>query len=284
MIDCVVSYHGHPLSCGVTKFNVQLAQKLGVPHVVGIGEVLRDGYPLLSIKWSEIGERDQKAFRFWCATNRYQLLWHDEGDAGLSAGADSLQHASVLGCPSTIRGNASRGAIDVLTFGMAHKLNEPHFRRLKTLLDLTGQPYTLSWSSAIHAGDRWEDRLDESTALMREIFGPHLRVMGFLADDAIARLLEYVSHVAVFYDPAARANHTTLWAALESGVVTITNLDQDSPAELRHDTSVYDLNRLTEFPMYADRHRIVRAGGRLAAAAYSWERLITHLQPSEIGA
>jgi hypothetical protein len=283
VIDCVYSYHGHPLSCGVTKFNVQLAQKLGVPHVVGLAD-LDAKYPLLSIKWSEISPRDQKGLRFWCATNRYQLLWHDEGDAGLSAAADSLQHASVLGCPATIQGDATRGTIDVLTFGMAHKVNEPHLRRLKGLLDQTGQSYTISLSSAIHAGDAWEARLDASTALFRDIFGSHLRVMGFLADDAIARLLEHVTHVAVFYDPAARANHTTLWAALEAGVPTITNLDQDSPAELKHEVSVYDLNALREFPMFADRHRVVRAGGVAAASRYSWDRLLGYLHLSEVGA
>lgn len=283
MIDCVYSYHGHPLSCGVTKFNVQLASKLCVPHTTDLLQA--DGHaPLLSLKWSEIGDSARESLRRWCAFNKYRVLWHDEGDAGISAAAEDVQYATVLGCPATIHGNATRGTIDVLTFGMAHKLNRPHFWKLATLLEASGYAYTVSWSSAIHAGDSWEERLRESTLRMREIFGEHLRVMGFLADDALARLFDHVTHCAIFYEPAARANHTTLWAALEAAVPTITNLDAQSPKELQHNVSCYDLTQLTEFPVYADRHRIVRAGGVTAAQAYSWDRVINALQPSEIGA
>lgn len=284
MIDAVGSYHAHPLSCGVTKFNAQLAARLRLPHLTDLSWMKRTCYPVLSLKWSEITPEAQKAIRAWCAFNRYRVLWHDDGDAGVSAGADDVQYASVLGCPATIDGNATRGTIDVLTFGMAHKQNASSLARVKTLLDATGQSYTVSVSSAIHAGDAWEARMDESARLMRELFGDHLRVMGFLADDAIARLLRQVTHVALFYEPAARANHTTLWAALAAGVPTITNLDRHSPSVLQHNVSVYNLAQLEEFPTEAARHREVRHGGTQAAAQYSWDRLLAVLQPSEVGA
>lgn len=284
MIDAVCSYHGHPLSCGVTKFNAQLAEKLGVPHVTELRWTRGQCYPLLSLKWSEISPDGQRAIRSWCAFNRFRVLWHDEGDAGISAGADDVQYASHLGCPPTIRGDATRGTIDVLTFGMAHKQNASHLARLQTLLQATDVPYTVSVSSAVHVGDAWEARLEDSTALYREMFGSHLRVMGFLADDAIARLFQAVTHVAVFYEPAARANHTTLWASLAAGVPTITNLDRQSPVELQHHVSVYNLAQLEEFPTEAARHREVRYGGTQAAARYSWDRVLAVLQPSGVGA
>jgi hypothetical protein len=83
--------------------------------------------------------------------------------------------------------------------------------------------------------------------------------------------------VALFYDPAVRANNTTLWAALDAGTPVITNLDAQSPPELIHHRSVFDLAQVTEWPE-ANHLREVRHGGRKAAEVYSWDRLIEKLQ------
>ena len=83
--------------------------------------------------------------------------------------------------------------------------------------------------------------------------------------------------IALFYEPAVRANNTTLWAALEAGTPVITNLEADSPKELIHNRSVFDLAQLTQWPD-ASECREVRHGGREAAKVYSWDRLISALQ------
>ena len=63
MIDAVLSYHANPNTCGVTKFNIQLAEKLGVPHDVIAPSAPQRRYPLLSVKWNEIlGPHDGVSF------------------------------------------------------------------------------------------------------------------------------------------------------------------------------------------------------------------------------
>ena len=66
---------------------------------------------------------------------------------------------------------------------------------------------------------------------MRSVFGPHLRVLGFLGDDALARVLVEVDAVACYFTPALRANNTSYWAAVDAGKTIYTNRDEHSPKE-----------------------------------------------------
>ncbi len=272
MIDAVLSYHANPETCGVTKFNMQLAEKLGVPHyalALRGPELASVRHPLLSLKASEMDE----SLNMRCS---YDLLWHDEGIPSLSSGAARVQFAKDTGCPATIRGNASRKGIALLSFGMAHKFNLPHFEKLKALLDTTPN-YTVSVSSAIHEGSPWDQTTATHTAMLRELFGDHLRWLGFLADDALAREIREAHTIALFYQPAARANNTTLWAAMEAGTPVITNLDEHSPKELQHHVSVFDIAQMTEWPEYDGMRQDIRAGARKAVDAYSWDKLLEKL-------
>jgi len=296
MIDAVLSYHTNPYTCGVAKFNAQLAEKLGVPFLQLAATHRR--HPLLSVKFAELLDNGASGIHTpWPA---FDLFAHDVPPRGVEAfdrivrraqtvyAADPVIAADLRAlygrsvedahCPGLSEGNPSRGTIDVLTFGMSHKRQWSSFLRLKHLLDGCGYAYTLSVSTGVHEGNPWDVAMDDSVRRLREIYGSHLRVLGFLADDALARILAQVTHVALFYDPAVRANNTTIWTALQSGVPTITNLDAHSPKELQHHTSVYDLAQLIEFPTEAARHRVVRMGGKHAAHAYSWDALLSKLQ------
>lgn len=274
MIDAVLSYHDNPATCGVTKFNIQLAKHLGVEHSRLI-DWCGLGRPLLSLKASEL--LDDLAVALSSYPKSFDVLWHDEGLPAISAKADRVFYASEIGCPSTLQGNASRPGLTVLSFGMAHKFQQASFERLKTLLDRRDQPYTVCVSSAVHEGHPWDVTTAENERLMRTVFGDHLRFLGFLADDALAREIRDAHMIALFYEPAVRANNTTLWAALEAGTPVITNLDANSPVELVHGRSVFDLAQLTEWPD-APICREVRAGGREAAKVYSWDRVLAMLQ------
>jgi hypothetical protein len=279
VIDAVLSYHANPNTCGVTKFNIQLAEKLGVPHDVIAPSAPQRRYPLLSVKWNEIlGPHDGVSFDL-NASYGFDLLLHDRSikeDCGLIRAARRVFYADEIGCPSTLRGDATRKGLTILSFGMAHKFQAPLFAKLKALLDDRGQDYTICVSSAIHEGSPWDATTKAHTDQLREVFGDHLRWLGFLADDALAREIREAHMIALFYDPAVRANNTTLWAALEAGTPVITNLDAQSPPELVHDVSVFDLAQLTDWPE-AHQLREVRHGGTQAASVYSWDRLVLRL-------
>ena len=58
-MDCVLSYHMNPLTCGVAKFNLKLARQLGVSmHQVLDPIVTTYRAPVLSMKMSEFGRAD----------------------------------------------------------------------------------------------------------------------------------------------------------------------------------------------------------------------------------
>lgn len=256
MIDAVLTYHTHPLTCGVAKFNAQLARRLGVP-CLPLTRWPDTRYPLVSIKPSEV---NAAWFWNWSVRRPYVLFLHEWVDAvtPLVCGAESILAANgviadhvrphradvvTAWCPSTIEGTPHRGTYRVLTFGMAHKLALPHFEALKTQLETEHPDYTVSLSTAVHEGSPWDEALQESTAAMRAIFGDRLRVLGFLADDALARELQECDAVAVYYDPAVRANNTTVWAALEAGKRVYTNTDDQSPPL---DAAAHSWDRLVE--------------------------------------
>jgi len=220
MIDAVLSYHMNPAACGVCKFNVQLAERLGVPCApLGLGHLYQS--PLTSIKTSELGEHWQTRI-----PKRGLLLLHDRPE---TVPLRQILYADEIGCPATIQGNATRGRYRVLTFGMAHKRILHHYVALKSFLDEKHGDYTLEMSTAIHEGTPWDEGLAESTRAMRAIFGDKLRVLGFLGDDAIAKELQDCDAVAVYFDPAFRPNNTSGWAVIEAGKVLYTNRDEHSP-------------------------------------------------------
>jgi hypothetical protein len=229
VIDAVLSYHMNPQTCGVAKFNHELAKRLGVPCLPLTAMYLRPRHPLISIKPSEISP--QATIR---SGGYFDLLLHDrklKPECALIRDASRVFYADEIGCPSTINGNPTRGKYRVLVFGMAHKLNIPHFEALKARLDIEHQDYTIELSTAVHEGHNWAEAFRESERAMRGIFGGHLRVLGFLGDDALARLLGEVHAVAAYYVPALRANNTTYWAAVDAGKTIYTNRDEFSPQE-----------------------------------------------------
>lgn len=281
MNDAVLTQHTNPATCGVCKFNVRLARTLGIPCLPLTATSKR---PLVSVKFSE---RPDVSSSDW---HHYDVFLHDlpEGPrqrdfvnhavrvfAGNRVIADAIRPLRFdviqAWCPSTIDGNPTRGSVDILMFGMAHKtsVHRAKYERLKSLLDATTADYTVSVSTAVHEGSPWDSTADVS-AFLRSIFFDHLRVLGYLGDDALSRELRDCTAVAMFFDPALRANNTTFWAAVDAGCTVITNRDHYSPPRLE---GTFDINELAMFPVAPpgswDRDVVL----------YSWEPLRALLAP-----
>jgi len=289
VIDSVLTYHTDGLRCGVARFNSQLADRLRVPMHSLMWPIV-EACPLISIKTAELNGRIlntnypafdlffhdgprcediqplQKARRVFAATSAIAALIRPERPDVVTAF-----------CPSTITANPPRAGLRILCFGMAQKLQVPLYEQLKAVLDASHVDYSVNLSCAVHEGASWEETIGDAAARLTPIFGAHFRLLGFLADDALVDEMRRSTGVALFYDPAVRANNTTLWAALEHGCPVVTNLDPDSPPELQHDVNVWDIHQLTEWPM-AERARVLRAGGRKVVEAYSWDRLLEVLR------
>ena len=276
-LDAVLSYHLNPFTCGVAKFNLALAKRLGVPCLPLHTTDHHAGHVLVSVKTSEIQIPSQ-----WQAElptrGTFDLLLHDR-PADIPTSARRVLYADESGCPSTIEGNAHRGHLNVLLFGMAHKIHvhTTYVTRLRDLLQTAHADYTVSVSTGVHEQQPWDEMFTKTIAALRKVFGDHLRVLGYLADDALVRELRDCTAVALFFDPAARANNTTIWGALEAGCPVVTNLDRQSPPDFDHQRTVFDLCRMTEWP-FAHVLREVGAAGHWLSQAHGWDHLLEVLR------
>jgi hypothetical protein len=108
---------------------------------------------------------------------------------------------------------------------------------------------------------------------MREGFGEAFQALGYLLDDGLAAALAEADLVALFYDPAVRANNTTLWAAMDAGCPVITTLDEWSPPELIHGQTVLDVAQTTKIPA-TETLRALGCRGQNAARGRAWSTLV----------
>lgn len=100
MIDAVLTYHTNPHTCGVARFNTQLARRLGVPcYGLPVGGAR---YPLVSIKASEIGP----GWQAMLPSGPHLLLLHDR-PADVPT-AQPVLYADTLALPPLIDGRADR--------------------------------------------------------------------------------------------------------------------------------------------------------------------------------
>ena len=290
MNDAVWSFHLNPMTCGVARFNQQLAQKLDVPC-----EAIQAhdrAYPLISVKPSEM-----PGVRGWPYTHMdYDLFLHDfnpdcSRDVTWAVYAKTVYAANevialdvedaanrkvkVAWCPSLVQGQRSRGLFRVVLFGMGHKRQPERLKKLKRLLDAMRIDYTVEVSTGIHEGTPWDHAWQEAQSVLSGIFGSKLRLLGYLADDALVDVMAKAHLAALFYDDGVRANNTTIWAALDAGVPVLTNLDAGSPLELEHGKTVLDLAQtrtLSNQPL-----DLIGEAGRRAARGRSWARLLSVL-------
>ncbi len=282
---------------GVARFNRILAEQLGVP-VVGVADpsLARTQCPLLSVKFGELREGEPEALGERLQGRdrdaSFRMFLHDV--TGLSIETDLLGRAAVvyagneevaqaiapltrrvetLWSPATILDfrRFEPAEISVFSFGMAHKMRADIFGRLHALLEATGRTYSLYVSNANHESVTLEDAqpvYDE----MHDIFPNGLYFLGNLSDLAVSNFITGATYFAAFFPRGARANNSTIVAAMERGAVVVTNLDGHSPPYLRHMETVLDINRCDELPVDAGTLERMGAAAKEAADELSWER------------
>ncbi|MBM3817925.1 MAG: glycosyltransferase [Acidimicrobiia bacterium] len=303
MIDCIAGYHLNPWTCGIAKFNDILATHLAVP-VVGIRAVELGSYrrPLLSLKLSEFSTADAADLDTWAGAHagRFELFLHafdgTEVEQRLLARADrvycgnrELFHHLLpvrpdiqeLFCPGTILSpqRFQRTDLSIFTFGMAHKIRVPMYRRLRDLLDATGRSYSVYVSTALHENTSFDASFVVRFEELQAIFNGQIYFMGYLSDTAVFNQLMDCTYLAAFFEKGLRANNTTVNAAMECGCAVITNLDEHSPGGVAHMTNVIDINRCERLPDLEQAQLIGRAARDIARQRYGWDQLVAQLRP-----
>jgi len=306
MIDCIAGYHLNPWTCGIAKFNAILAQHLDLPVVSVLGlQHTKYHQPLVSVKLSEFSGPDLRQLDGWLRQHAgtFDTFFHalDGGETEdrliassrrvLVGNAELVRqldgrHADVreLWCPGTILGpqRFEQTDISVFTFGMAHKIRVPYYRKLRDLLDATGRTYKIFVSTAIHENTNFDDTFIVRFEELQAIFNNRIYFMGYLSDTAVFNHLMDATFLAAFFERGLRANNTTVNAAMELGCAVVTNLDEYSPAGYEHGKTVLDINTLDVLPGLDELAAIGRAAREVAHGRYGWDRLITEIKPTAL--
>ena len=302
MIDCIAGYHLNPWTCGIAKFNAILAKHLDV-EVVGIRAVELGSFerPLLSVKLSEFSERDTADLDLWASAHKggFELFLHAFGGseveqrlaasaARVYVGNTELFHelrglrpdVQELFCPGTILNpqRFMKTDISVFTFGMAHKIRVPLYRRLQELLEATGQTYSVYVSTALHENTSFDGSFVVTFEELQAIFNGNVYFMGYLSDTSVFNHLLDSTYLAAFFEKGLRANNTTVNAAMECGCTVITNLDEHSPSGLVHMGNVLDIHQCDRLPGREESQRIGVAARDVALGQYGWEQLVKQLR------
>ena len=306
MFDCIAGYHLNPWTCGIAKFNTILGRHMALPVVgIGSGELSQYRTPLLSLKMSEFTREDARVLDAWAAGHQggFELFLHAFdgtpleqrliasasrvyiGNRELSAQLAPLRPDAVeLFCPGTLLNpqRFQRTELSVFTFGMAHKIRVPLYRRLHDLLEATGQSYSVYVSTALHENTNFDGSFVVRFEELQAIFSGQGQIyfLGYLSDTAVFNQLVDCTFLAAFFEKGLRANNTSVNAAMECGCAVITNLDEHSPRGLAHMKNIIDINACDRLPDYEQAAAIGKAARDIAHADYGWDQLVAQLRPA----
>ena len=283
--DAVLTYHSNIHTCGVARFNHYLARHLSVP-LLSLLDFTGKGTAnaIVSIKFSEIEEQDLKGI----ATNvanlrRFSLILHDfvaspilESIVGSAESVMGLNNEIVSRLqvyrPDTVLGFTVASYevpprmevpdLTLITFGMAHKIQSARYRKVADLLRDDPRTHLLEISSALHEGTQFNDSFFQVGDEISEFFGGRVRFLGFLADPEVSLRVARADAMLAFFPGGARENNNSVVSSMHLAVPVVTNLDERSPGWLRHNETVFDIEKLNSFPSKSELERVGEAGRR----------------------
>jgi len=289
----IVTFHTNPYTCGVARFNVALAQSLGVP-LLTLEDFLKHSVSgaLLSIKCEEIGETNSQGLSNFldASSESFDVYLHGlDGSAAeqkIIAKAGRLftatkEMADVVGTKrgdvvSTFAPGASPSQIakevdcTLLTFGMAHKIRVAGYRKLGELLHEEKRTFRLEISTALHEGTTFSEDFFTVGKEIREVFDGNVSFLGFLADEEVSQRMRAADALVAFFPLGVRENNTTVLSAMSHGCAVITNVDKYSPSWMVHGHSVLDIDKMTKFPSESELKEIGKnAIGAVAPYTFS---------------
>ena len=299
MVDVIAGFHLNHLTCGVARFNRNLALELRL-QVEYFENILPDKIPLLSIKLDEFDLNEARILTSWCSVRqgKYDLMLHglnnSEAEALVVRNArriftcntsdyqslTALRNDNVFEafCPGWLPKSRQprKSQLSLLSFGMAHKLNDSVYVALRDNLEANNIDYKLLFSTAVHEGYDFEESFLSVESKIFNIFGNNALFLGFLSDQALSNQLEDVDIYATFFNAGYRQNNTSANAAMARGKCLLTNIDKMSPAWLKHENNFLDVNQL-EFArlLDLDLKKIGQAGRVACEENLSWNKLLS---------
>lgn len=300
-IKYIVTSHTNPHLSGVAKFNQCLAKRLKVP-CVRIEDVskIKKGPVLLSLKLSDHNKEELTKTKdaFVCLINNkivYDIFLHAftgheieyeifERCRQAFCANDEIAHVlsgfdkSIINawCPSLLKRETilHESKLNLFSFGMAHKIQVKHYKRLYGLLNKHAIDYSLWVSTAFHEKVSFGD-FDLVSNQLAEIYKERICFLGFLSDEAVNYFLDKTNVFVAFFEKGLRANNTSVLATMKRGCCVLTNVDEHSPQWLAHGVNILDIDKAQ--PKSLDLKTLKRIGQQAAhdVERYaSWEHLV----------
>lgn len=284
--DSVVGYHMNPHTCGVAKFNAQLADRLGLPSLSIAGSVAAKT-PLVSLKASELSEADLAALeKVSGAWTSFDVLYHDGARCRFRGTPHREAFAEVVGCPSTLNDaracRLSPSTTRLFSFGMAYRPQLAHYQTLASLVATQSHPVHLILSKAFHEGTTYGVGLEQEIETMRTMFEGLGSVffLGSLSDEGIHDELGKADFFVGFFAGGVKANNTSVHAAMAAEIPVITNLGvARAPRGFVHRHTVFDIDQMRQEP-WPDRatiERVGRQGAELYSREFHWDVFMPRL-------
>jgi len=303
MYSAVVSLHTNPFTCGVARFNRSLAEELNVP-LLSLDTYLRSvprGDELLSLKIEEIPQVLQNQLTAFLAEKAPSFTYfvHDASGTELQrlllksatrvfANSRELTEklsvfrsdiASVYSPGAGIQNKLPHVELRLLTAGMAHKIRQHRYLKLADLLGREKITVRLEVTTAIHDGQRFDEAFFSVAAEIKSAFAGNVHFCGFLSDEELSHRLQEVDAFVAFFPRGVRENNTTVLSAMAHGCPVLTNCDEFTPPWMVHDLSVFDIERLTQFPS-KDALRRVGATAKSVVGNFGFRQLAQILEES----
>ena len=298
--ECVGSFHTNPYTCGVARFNGALASALKSKVMpLSLAASLGPGKILLSIKLQEIDDAGKSHLEtilsksglafdiFLHATEgsdleirllqRAQRVFAASAEIGSEIKSRRPDVVSLFAPGAPVTAVSKQTEINLLTFGMAHKISADGYRRLGKLLGAANRSFQLEVSSALHEGTSFDESFFLVGAEISQAFGGNIVFLGFLADQEVSRRLQESTALVAFFPKGVRENNTTVMSAMAHGCAVISNLDSASPSWMKHGHNIFDINQLENFPE-AIIIKQVGKNAQTAVAEFSFDRLAKFIQ------
>lgn len=296
----VITSHTNIYLSGVAKFNHQLARRLKIPcRSVEEIESLKGGPLLLSIKLVDNAHPDyQHIEKLFSHLKRrgieYDLFLHTYD--GLDIEGLALEKARRVFCGNAEIVNALEGfeaqvipafcpslldevclttaPLNVFSFGMAHKLQVRFHKNLRALLTKADADFTFYLSTAFHEKAGFGNFAVTSKE-MEVLYGKRMQMLGFLSDSGVNYFLDKSQLFVAFFDRGVRAGNTSVYGAMERGCAVLTNMDQYSPAWMKHGLNVLDVRKTTPEELSLKRLKAIGTRGQKEVLArHSWDNLL----------
>jgi glycosyltransferase involved in cell wall biosynthesis len=155
---------------------------------------------------------------------------------------------------------------------MAHKIRVDGYRKLGEILHGDSRSFRLEISTALHEGTTFSEDFFTVGKDIREVFDGNVSFLGFLADEEVSNRMRAADALVAFFPHGVRENNTTVLSAMSHGCAVITNIDKYSPSWMIHGSSVFDIDKMTNFPSGRELEEVGR-NAKQAVAPYSFSQL-----------